>query len=1068
MKTVSYKRLLTLISVFCLSVPLFGQAKIPVRGEVRNQIGEPLVGVTVFEEGNVSNGTATGTDGGWTISVPPGSVLVFTCLGYEDVKERVRGRSVLNISMSESSENIAGAEIVSVGYGSVARKDLTGSVGKVNMDDISRNSAMNFDQAIAGRIAGVVVSTSDGAVGAPARIVIRGNNSLTQSSASLYVVDGFPTESSLAAALNPSDIESVDVLKDASASAIYGARGANGVIVITTKRGRHGKPQVHASASWAGSRIAKPAELLNGYEFVRLHDEYCAATDLINTYFSAYNDAGELKANVYNLEDYRQVRSVDWQDYVYRNALTQNYNVSVSGGSKQTGSLYNVSFAVLDQEGILVNSEFRRYSGKINFTQEFSDHVSLDLIAGFSRNITDGLTPSTNQTATTVSSYLLYSVWGYRPVKPIRSGEIDSDWLNGLQDMDIAESDRFRFNPAASVRNEYRKRRTDYFNANSALNIKIAEGLKLRISGGCTIQNSKSEEFNGSQTSTGYPSSPLGWGVNASVNGHSVSSWLNENTLTYTGDLGSGHNVQALVGVTAQGEDEQSVGIKAFHIKSEQLGIEGINTGDYQNVTPYRNQWTMVSGLARLNYNYLHRYYATLSFRADGSSKFPKENRWGYFPSGSAAWTFSNENFIKKIVPCLSNGKLRGSWGRTGNNRTTTPYDFYSRMATMPGSTESLDYVLDNQIVAGYGPVNMYNKNLRWETTEQTDLGLDLGLFDSRIALTLDVYWKNTRDLLLNATLPSSSGYTQAMVNVGSMKNRGFEMTLDVTPLITKNFLWTATVNLGINRNTVCGLANEQPTLVSEVGWNYTYDAQIPYVSQVGKPTGMMYGYIYEGTYKADDFVSGTTLKDGIPYMVGLGSKEVIQPGDPKYRDINGDGKIDENDRTVIGIGQPLHTGGFNNSFRYKGFELDVFFIWSYGNDILNANRLIFENYQGTQLNQFRSMSKAFSLDRNPDSDIPRAFGRGTNVYSSRVVEDGSFLRLKTISLGYNIPAALLRKIKIPAARIYVTGENIVTFTRYSGADPEVSTRNSVLTPGFDWSAYPRARSITAGISLTL
>lgn len=1057
------KFIIIVLVIILLPVSMRGQAgKVTVKGNVSDASG-PLPGATVYQDGKMSNGILTGPDGGYTIMVDPDATLIVSCLGYAEIREKVSGRTKIDFMMKESYETLAASEVVSVGYGSVARRDLTGSVGKVNMDDISKSTPMNFDQALAGRVAGVVVSTSDGAVGSEANIIIRGNNSLTQSSAPLYVIDGFPTESSFASSISPADIESIDVLKDASASAIYGARGANGVIIITTKKGSQGKPTVNFSASWTGSKIANKVDLLNGYDYVRLDDEYYMNRSSSHTsYFTNYLEDGTPDSRYYSLEDYASVPYVDWQDYVYRNALSQNYNISLSGGNSKTGTSYNVSFTALDQNGILVKSNFNRYSGSIKLSQKIGEKVKVDFSANYSQANTNGIQPSSSNSNSTVSTYFLYSVWGFRPLKPLRDGVVGDSFINQLVDEEVSNPNDFRFNPMANVKNSYRKIIRNYLNSNVALNWDIIKGLRLRITGGYNQARTRNESFNNSQTMTGHPASPLGKGPNGFIYNTDVTSWLNENTLNYDKIFGNDHNFQALVGFTAQGETTRFTGVEANHVQSELLGVEGLNTGEYQSVTPYKRDWLLLSGLARINYNYAHKYYVTASLRADGSSKFPSGNRWGVFPSGSIAWSFSNEDWAQNSG-WFNTGKIRASWGMTGNNRTQTPYDYYSRFVTRPGYN-SLDYVRDGNTVSGYFRENMENPFLGWETTAQTDIGLDLAFLHNRISLTADIYQKNTYDLLLQATMPASSGYESAMINVGSMRNRGIELSITAIPVQTKNFTWTSTLNFGMNNNTVTALANNQTTLISTIDWHTRYSSQTPYVTKVGMPTGLMYGYRYIGTYKYDEFSNGTLLKDGIPYF---GVRENIRPGDPKYEDVNGDGVINDSDRTVIGIGQPLHTGGWNNTLNFYGIDLSIFMNWSYGNDLLNANRLVFEYYDGTQLNQFGAMRNAWSLERNPDSDIPRSGASGMEFYSSRVVEDGSFLRIKTVTLGYTFPSKWLRKMKIQSLRVYLTAENLFTFTNYSGPDPEVSTRNSVLTPGFDWSAYPRARSLTGGVSFS-
>lgn len=1048
--------LLTSLTLFTATVWNMSAQNMEVKGRVTDKAGEPLVAVTVYESGNTSNGTVTDMDGNYSISISPSGTLVFSCLGFEELQEAVSKRSTINVSLAEEQLSIDAAEVVSIGYGTVSRRDLTGSVSKVDMGEIMKTPVTNFDQALTGRIAGVVVSTSDGALGTEANITIRGNNSLTQSSAPLYIIDGFPSESSMATSLNSADIESIDILKDASATAIYGARGANGVIVITTKQGVEGKPKINFSASWTGSKIANKVDLMDGYEFVEFQTDR----------YENYTGTNSYLSDGYTLEDYRTADWVDWQDEVYRPALTQNYNISLSGGSKEMGNRYNVSFSALDQDGIIVKSNFQRYQGKINFTQKIGKKVELNLLANYSRSVTNGVTPTDAQQSSSASGWLIYSIWGYRPVKPLSQGSILDDYLDELVDSDINSADDYRFNPAKTVRNEYRKTIVDYFSGNGSLSWTIIDDLVLKVSGGYTMNKRRREEFNGSQTYTGYAGSPSGKGINGAIYWTDQVTWLNENTLTWTKHIRRNHHLTLLGGITFQGQNTDYKGVRAEQLSTEALGLNGLNTGEYQNVTPYEYAWRQMSGLFRLNYNYRYKYYLTASFRADGSSKFPADNRWGYFPSAGLSWNFNREELLKDSR-WLKNGKLRLSWGLTGNNRTTTPYDYYAQITTLPGDPDSFDYVFNGQIVSGYFPNNMVNDNLKWETTEQWNVGIDLSFFENdRIRLTADWYMKNTYDLLLQATMPSSSGYTSAMMNIGSMRNSGVELSLETLNINHKNFQWMTSFNIAFNRNKVTALTRNQYSLFSPVSWDQRFNSQYPYVTQVGKPSGLMYGYIYEGTYKESDFINGSTLKSGIPYSSSTGRANV-KPGDPKYADVNGDGIIDDNDRTVIGCGQPLHTGGFGNTFYFYGFDVNIFFSWSYGNDILNANRLIFENGNISNLNQLSSYTGRYDSVKNPDSDIPAIGANDMYVYSSRVVEDGSFLKLRNISVGYTLPRSALRKMHFDTMRVYVSADNIWTWTNYSGPDPEVSTRNSVLTPGFDWSAYPRSFGLTAGISFT-
>ena len=1064
------QKLLSLISAFVMlfcATDMFAQS-VTVTGRVIDTSGEPLIAVTVYEDGNTANGTMTDIDGNYTLNVSSAkATIVFSCLGFAEVKETVGLRKNINVTLAEEQLSIDAAEVVSVGYGSVTRRDLTGSISKVDMSEIMKAPVTNFDQALTGKVAGVVVTTSDGALGAEANITIRGNNSLTQSSAPLYIIDGLPTESSMATALNSADIESIDILKDASATAIYGARGANGVIVITTKQGSEGKPKINFSSSWTVSHIANKADLMNGYEFVELQNEIFALSGNTNSYLKPSEHDLASGITTYDLEDYRDAsRWNDWQDNIYRTSISQNYNLSIAGGSKEAGNRYNVSMSVVDQDGIIVKSNFQRYQGKVNFQQKLGKTVTFDFMANYSRQITNGVTPTNAQQSSSATGWLIYSVWGYRPVKPKSKWSEEGDMVDEMLDADVASSNDYRFNPAMTVRNEYRKTIVDYLNASAGLTWDITEDLKFKVTGGYTINKRRREEFNGTQTYTGYEGSPSGKGINGGIYWNDKMSWVNDNTLTYTKRFNRKHNFNFLAGFTLSGEKFDYKGTYATQMTTEALGLNGLHTGSYQTVTPWQYDWTMMSGFFRVNYNYKYKYYLTGSFRADGSSKFPSSNRWGYFPSAGFSWNINREDWLKDKT-WLSNAKFRASWGLTGNNRTTTPYDYYSQIATLPGNPDSYDYVFGGNIVSGYYPSNMSNENLKWETTEQYNVGLDFSAFESRIKLTFDWYLKNTRDLLLQATIPASSGYTSAMLNVGSMQNKGYEVTLDLVPIQKKNFSWNMNFNIAINRNKVTALTNDQLSLLRSVSWDQRFNAQYPYITQVGKPSGMMYGFIYEGTYKLDDFNSGTSLKDGVPYMTSVG-QDKVRPGDPKYRDINSDGLIDDNDRTIIGCGQPLHTGGFGNTFNFYGFDLNIFFSWSYGNDVINANRLYFENGSITNTNQLKSYKDRWTVN-NPDSDIPRVGADIASmfVYSSRVVEDASFLRLRNVTLGYTLPRKVLRKMNFDTMRFYISGENLWTLTKYSGPDPEVSTRNSVLTPGFDWSAYPRALGVTAGLSLT-
>ena len=1031
-----------------------------ITGTVIDEHGSPVIGATVVVTGTQS-GATTDTRGRFTIKGVNAGTLQVRFIGYQTAEVNIQPKKThYDITLQEEIRSVD--EVVVIGYSAVPRKDLTGSVAAMRSDELMKTGSTDFTSALQGRMAGVRVTTQSGEAGAGVDITIRGTNSLNAGTAPLYVIDGMQIDVNQGevatssagggqntynplASINPNDIASIDVLKDASATAIYGARGANGVIVINTKRGNEGKPTVNFSASFSLNKIANKADLMDSYEFVRLQSELISEETMNKSYFS----------EGLTLDDYRHIPGIDWQDQLYRTAFQQNYNVSLSGGNKE-GLRYNVGFSALDQDGIIIRSNFQRYQGKANFTLPISKKLTLNANANYSRTATNGVTPTTAQTTSSSSGWLMYSVWGYRPVTP--PGQ---DILDSMLDEAVDGSNDYRFNPVKTAKNEYRKTLVDYLNANLALTWKITPDLTFKTTGGYVLNKRRREEFNGSETYTGYAGSPSGKGVNGAIYWTDQTSWSNENTLNYKKRLGRSHNLDLMAGLSLQGQKNTYDGVASTQITSEELGIAGIHTGNYQKVQSNYYDWRMMSAFLRANYNFRYKYYLTFLFRADGSSKFPSDNRWGYFPSAGLSWNFNRENLLKKSE-WMSNGKLRLSWGLTGNNRTQTPYDFYSQITVNPGSGNSLDYVFGGERVPGYYVSNMANERLKWETTEQWNAGLDLGFFEDRIKVTADWYDKVTRDLLLYALLPASSGFEQGMLNIGKIRNRGFELTLETVNVKTRQFQWSTSFNIAFNRNRILGLVDGQNTLQSSVSWETRFNSQFPYISQVGKPTGMMYGFIYDGTYKAEDFDDKGNLVSGVPSFKG----NAMQPGDMKYRDMNGDGVIDDYDRTIIGCGQPLNTGGFGNNFNWKNFDLNIFFAWSYGNDVLNANRLVFESGWRSQTNQLASYADRWSPE-NPASNIPRVNAVGREEYSSRVIEDGSFLRLKNVSLGYTLPSRSLRKAGISQMRVYVSADNIWTLTGYSGPDPEVSTRNSVLTPGFDWSAYPRAFGFTAGVNLT-
>ena len=1048
--------------LFVLFSVTVAMAQVLVRGTVVDQTGESVIGASIQVKGT-TQGTITDIDGKFSLGVPDKkSVIVVSFIGYATKELQVDTSKPMSIVLEEDTKVLD--EVVVVGYQEVRKKDLTGSVAKADMNELLNTPVGSFDQNLGGRIAGVNVSSSEGTPGGTMNIVIRGNNSLTQDNSPLYVIDGFPVEdAAIASTINPSDIESLDILKDASATAIYGARGANGVVIITTKKGKVGKAQITYDGSVTMHHVTRTIPMMDAYEFVKLQAETYPA--------SIANSTGgylmEYQGKQWTLDDYRDIFQYDWQDEILRTALQHNHNIRLTGGTE--GVRYNASVSYYNQDGILLNSGYERFQARAN-TVIKRDKLDINLTTNYSRSIQTGSTPS--ETSYSGMNNLFYSVWGYRPVTyPNKSME---SLLNDVMDEAIDSSNDYRFNPIRSLKEEYRKYYINNLQLNGYVSYEFIKGLKLKVSGGYTYDARKNDQFNNSNTRYGGPTSTDK--VNAQIIRNERLTWLNENTLTYQTNIKKKHFFNSLVGITFQNSDYEYYSLKSTHIPNESLGMAGMADGTLSSSSSLKSSWSMMSYLARLNYNYKSKYYATASFRADGSSKFSKKHRYGYFPSGSLAWNFMEEEFMAPIKKVVGAGKLRVSWGLTGNNRIGE-YDYYALLQMLKekqgdyisnGSIPSGVYPFDNDMSSvGMVPVSLPNEDLKWETTEQWNVGLDLSFFNERLNFTADVYRKTTRDLLLEASLPLVSGYYSATKNIGKVRNDGLELSLSTVNVQTKDFTWTSDFNIAFNKNEVLELAENQLSLTTAARFDQNYNSQPSYIAKVGLPMGMMYGYIYEGTYKYDDFVkSGNsyTLKDNVPYF---SSEANTQPGMPKYKDVNGDGIIDTNDRTIIGRGLPIHTGGFTNSFTYKGFDLSVFFQWSYGNDIMNANRLFFENAGGKKdLNQFASYANRWTPE-NPESDIPAATkSASNNVISSRIIEDGSYLRLKTVTLGYTFPKALIAKAKLSNARVYVAAQNLWTWTSYSGYDPEVSVRNSALTPGLDFSSYPRAFTLSFGVNL--
>ena len=1011
-----------------------------VTGKVTDTKGEPLAGVSVKVK-NSQVSAVTDANGNFKINVPNNdAILVFSYLGFASQEKKVGDTKIINIRLAQEISKLN--EVVIVAYGEQQRKDLTGAVSEVDLTELQKAPVSKFEDALAGRIAGVSVNSDDGQPGSEMNIVIRGGNSLTQSNAPLYVIDGFPSEEAVGSMISPNDIESITVLKDASATAIYGSRAANGVVIIETKKAKVGKPVINYNLSSGFQEVTRKIPLMSGYEFVKYQMELD----------STYNKEVYLDRPNRTLEDYKTIAGVDWQNMLFGNSRLNIHDFSISGGNEN--AKYRFSGAVYDQDGVILNTGYNRYHGRAFLEQNLSKKFKVTANLNINRQLSYGEQVSSGD----YSSNIMYAIWGYRPV-----GTGMDDFENNP--IDELSTD-LRVNPYLNAQNAFRETTNDAIWANVRLNYNFTPKLDLTISGVYNNKSQLAETFSNSKTSGGYPFPSNIRKVNGAITNTYGTSYVNENILKYRTTFNRVHRVELMGGFTMQYNIAKVNGYSTKLIPHEELGMSGLDQGEINSMISRISDNSLVSFLARANYNYKSKYLFTVSFRGDGSSKFSPQNRWGYFPSGSVAWNMSQEDFLKHN-PVISNSKIRLSYGVTGNNRVSD----FAYMSSM-GYSMAHYYSFNNNVpTPGIVVTAFGNDDLKWESTYQLDAGYDLSLFRGKVNFTVDYYRKTTKNLLLNANLPYSSGYDKAFKNVGKIRNEGFEFALNTINVKTNRFQWNTDFNIAFNKNKILALSENQGYIESSVLFPRTLDKQPLYLAEVGGPAAVFYGYKWLGNYQVEDFNIVNGKYELKPEIATNGdTRKNIQPGDIKYLDVNGDGVVNLEDKVKLGTAIPKHFGGLNNTFQYDRFSASVFLQWSYGNKVFNANRMIFEGnfYKIMNLNQYASYENRWTPD-NPNNELFRTEGYGPRgMLSSRTLEDGSFLRLKTISVSYDFPEHLINKIKIKGLQVNAAAQNLHTWTKYSGVDPEVSIRNSALTPGFDYTAYPREKSIVLGLKVIL
>lgn len=1030
-----------------------------VTGVVVDVNGSPIIGASILVKGTAI-GTITDTEGKFKLEVPKSGILSISYVGYDKIEISTNSNQLNRIVLTEDARFLD--EVLVVGYGTVRRGDLTGSVSSVNVESLTKAPVASFDNALAGRVAGVQVSTSDGQPGAQSNIVIRGAGSLTQSVSPIYVVDGFVFEDFDPSSINPQDIVSINVLKDASSTAIYGSRGANGVIVVTTKIGNIGNPTIAYNSSLGFNTSTNKMKLMDSYEFVKFQIERFP-TQTRSVYYANTDNTQPMDPELY-----RNTQTIDWQDKILRTGFTQIHNLSISGGS--VTSKYLASLSYFGQEGTIINTNYNKIHGRIVLDQAINSKLNMKLSALYVTDHTSGIVPSIAYASGTATSTLFFSAYGYRPI----AGLNPDDNLNleyNILDLDpnINLGDDYRINPKLMAENTDKNMINSSFIPDITITYKINKQLSFLVKGGLYRKIREINYFYNSKTSEGI-SRPgiVNKGVQGGVDFYQLNMFSNENVLTYTNTFAKTHKLEAQVGLSFEGINTSTHGLKYQQIPFEELGLSGMDKGVPVPAVSWLANSRSQSFFGRLNYSIHSRYLFTITYRADGSSKFPINNRWGYFPSGAFAWRMSDESFLKKIK-FLNDAKLRVSYGLTGNNRVGN-FDYYASL----GTPYSEYYSFQNQ-TPGMGASRnaLGNPDLRWETTAQTNVGYDLSLFKNRVKLTVDLYRKTTKDLLLLANLPAVSGFASAYKNIGSIQNDGLEISLSTVNIKNKNLSWTTDFNISFNKSKVLALNGEESYMYNYVTWENYFNGTPLYRTKVGEPVSEFWGIMWDGVYQYTDFDLVDNKYVLKPDITTNGSPRAqVQPGDIKYKDINGDLVVNSNDRTVIGNPLPKHIGGFNNDIRYKNFSLNIFFQWSYGGQLFNANRLFFEG--GVNVRPLQNQFASYENRWTPDNQTNKMFrggsgGAGPNgIYSSLDIEDGSFLRLKTIALNYKIPTELVQKINLKGISIGLSAQNIYTWDSYSGLDPEVSVRDAVMTPGFDFSSYPRSLSMVFNLKITL
>ncbi|GAA3989297.1 SusC/RagA family TonB-linked outer membrane protein [Mucilaginibacter dorajii] len=1041
------------VLMLCYCSALSAQTSLTVKGTVTDDSGSIVAGATVTVKGTTS-AVSTDQNGAYSIKVPNNSaILVFSFISMKAQEIAVNGRTTINAKLISTTTALSDVVVVGVGYGSQRKTDVTGAVQRVTREELIKESPTNVLQAMQGKLAGVDVTQSEGAPGASIQIKVRGTSTFYGSSEPLYVIDGIPFNGSASSQpssinsaerssvnalqfLNPNDIESIDVLKDASATAIYGSRGANGVVLITTRRGKSGKDRIEFNFTSGVSQVAKKLRVLNAQEYATYRNEGSDNSNKYTgtTYTQPYPGTTVGGVYVNGPQDYAG-NNFSWQDQIFRTARYNNYSMNISGGSD--AGTHSLSFNYTSQEGTIIHSDFTKFGMNVNLNRNVGKIFTIGTSTTIGRSVSNGVTTNVQRTdgadAGVTRSALTFpptneSVTDFSST---RTGEAffttnpviyASDILNKLTNLSIFSSNYFE--------------------------VKIIDGLKFRQNIGLNSTQTDRDQFYPVTTYEGYSANGSALKGTSGFNNAAFESLLN-----YNKTFGKLHTITAILGGTYEVtntsyRNQAATNFPTATLKNENLALALNQVTPAMGATNQKLQ----SFLARVNYTYSDRYVLTASLRRDGSSKF-QENPFAYFPSGAIAWRVSNENFLKNKLSYLSDLKLRFSYGQTGN-QGIAPYSTYDKLISEP-------YIFNGAQQVGIGP-DYYsgpgNAKLKWETTASYNLGMDLSLFSSRLNLTIDAYKKNIHDLLQSVTVPASTGFPTQLVNAGNVVNKGLEIAIAATPVVTTNFTWNTNFNIAFNRNKITSLGNG--ALRNFAPAISTNDQ--PFIQAPGHPIGAIYGYVEDGYYNSIAEVRANPANAGISDAAAL---RLV--GEIRYKDLDGKpNALTAADRTYIGDVNPKFTAGLTNSFRYKDFDASILVTSVYGNDIINMNTRFFALPGGSK-NTLLSIYQGAWRDGadNSNATAPKVvldYGRQTALFTRRFIEDGSYVRLKNITFGYTVKTkfAGLRLLKVS-----VMANNLLTLTKYKGYDPEVNGYgNDAARQGVDLGGYPNIRSYNINI----